>query len=230
MSEITNNMHGNNYHGNINRDQNYKFCNLRLVSESLESCLLDGEDIHLGHYLDAYRELKKFCTLMGSVFGFVASEIEHKTGILEEYRKNDECGNFLTMKSMIEYEKTEGLSRNDNYTSGCRTLLLLNRGLDFLRKFLERTSKLNLNESTKHAAKESYEETLANHHVWYVRTGARIAMLTMPSKQNLLDYVLGPGDQQTYMLQYLPSVLTAANRVHHRTHTTLQNNNLLNLA
>lgn len=66
---------------------------------------------------------------MGSVFGFVASEIESKTGILEQFRKEDECGNFVTMKNMIKHEKDQGVLKNINYISGCRTLLLLNRGL-----------------------------------------------------------------------------------------------------
>ncbi|XP_073979843.1 ceramide-1-phosphate transfer protein [Rhodnius prolixus] len=211
-----------------NEHSDSKYCNLRFLSNSLNSCLLDGDDIHLGHYLDSYKELKKFCHLMGSVFGFVASEIESKTGILEQFRKEDECGNFVTMKNMIKHEKDQGVLKNINYISGCRTLLLLNRGLDFLKTFLQRISKLNPNEGTASVGKQSYEETLAHHHVWYVRAGARLAMITMPSKQNLLNYVLG--DTQDCMLQYLPEVVEAANRVHARTYNTLKAHNLLELA
>lgn len=205
-----------------------KYCNLRFLSNSLNSCLLDGDDIHLGHYLDAYKELKKFCNLMGSVFGFVASEIENKTGVLEQFRKEDECGNFVTMKNMIKHEKEKGVLKNINYISGCRTLLLLNRGLDFLRTFLRRASTLNPNEGTASIGKQSYEETLAMHHVWYIRAGTKLAMITMPTKQNLLNYVLG--DTQEYMLQYLPEVIEAANRVYDRTYKTMKDYNLLGLA
>lgn len=58
-----------------------------------------------------------------------------------------------------------------------------------MKTFLQRISKLNPNEGTASVGKQSYEETLAHHHVWYVRAGARLAMITMPSKQNLLNYV-----------------------------------------
>ena len=68
---------------------------------------------------------------MGSVFGFVSSDVRSKIDILEEFRSKEEANskNFATIKSMILYEKEGNLFSDSKYVSGSRTLLRLHRGL-----------------------------------------------------------------------------------------------------
>lgn len=67
---------------------------------------------------------------MGSVFGFVSSDVRSKIDILCEYRRKESTGErFLTIKTMITYEKEEELLKDNSYVSGSRTLLRLHRGL-----------------------------------------------------------------------------------------------------
>lgn len=66
---------------------------------------------------------------MGSVFGFVSSDVKSKVEILEDYRKKENSDKFETFKSMFNYEKSEGLLKKSDYVSGSRTLLRLHRGL-----------------------------------------------------------------------------------------------------
>ena len=79
---------------------------------------------------------------MGSVFSFVSTDLKQKIDLLQELiNKNEE--NYMTIKSMIEYEKENKLLENGNYTNGARTLLRLHRGLGnyniilFINKILQ---------------------------------------------------------------------------------------------
>lgn len=66
---------------------------------------------------------------MGSVFGFVSSDVKSKVEILEEFRKQENANKFETFKLMLNFEKNEGLFKKNDYVSGSRTLLRLHRGL-----------------------------------------------------------------------------------------------------
>lgn len=66
---------------------------------------------------------------MGSVFGFVKSDIDSKADILSTFRQSDENGNFESLRSMVKHEMDSELLNKPKYTSGCRTLLRLHRGL-----------------------------------------------------------------------------------------------------
>lgn len=68
---------------------------------------------------------------MGSVFGFVSSDVKTKIEILESLRRtgNEIQQEFETFSSMIEYEKLNNLLTKREYVSGSRTLLRLHRGL-----------------------------------------------------------------------------------------------------
>jgi hypothetical protein len=67
---------------------------------------------------------------MGSIFGFVSSDVKSKIEILEEFRDNkDVKEKFESVKKMIHYEKDTELLNKKDYVSGSRTLLRLHRGL-----------------------------------------------------------------------------------------------------
>lgn len=67
---------------------------------------------------------------MGTVFGFVSSDVKAKIDILEMLRhKHDDGTNFESFSSMLEFEKSSGLLNKSDYVSGSRTLLRLHRGL-----------------------------------------------------------------------------------------------------
>lgn len=67
---------------------------------------------------------------MGSIFGFVSSDVKSKVEILEEFRANKEVTErFDSVKTMMLYEKEKELLQKKDYVSGSRTLLRLHRGL-----------------------------------------------------------------------------------------------------
>lgn len=71
---------------------------------------------------------------MGSVFGFVSSDVSSKIDILTEFRRNSEDAHrFDTFNEMLSYEKSTGLIVKSDYVSASRTLLRLHRGLGLHR-------------------------------------------------------------------------------------------------
>lgn len=124
---------------------------------------------------------------MGSLFGFVANELVDKIDILQAFLNSVETSEkFHSVKSMVQYEMDEGLLLKKGYVSGSRTLLRLHRGLNFSRMFLRRVHELGERESTVGVCKQVYKDTLANYHTFLVRTGANLAMLGMPTRDQML--------------------------------------------
>lgn len=66
---------------------------------------------------------------MGSIFGFISSDVVEKIGILHDLLKETKA--FTTVKGMIEYEKNNKVLDKKGHTSGSRTLLRLHRGLGY---------------------------------------------------------------------------------------------------
>lgn len=66
---------------------------------------------------------------MGSVFGFVSSDVKTKIDILETLRQQENQNQFESFAAMLEFEKSNGLLNKKDYVSGSRTLLRLHRGL-----------------------------------------------------------------------------------------------------
>lgn len=67
---------------------------------------------------------------MGTVFGFVSSDVKEKVEILEKLRKHADHGeHFESVQSMMNYEQDGSLLTKKDYVSGSRTLLRLHRGL-----------------------------------------------------------------------------------------------------
>lgn len=126
---------------------------------------------------------------MGTVFGLVSSDLKAKIDILYEFLKTEQSHNFVTAKTMIEYEKSNNLLKKKDYLSGSRTLLRLHRGLEFIHLFLKRISELQETDNTADVCKQSYDETLAKYHPFLIRKGAKLAMYYMPNRDDLLKKV-----------------------------------------
>ncbi|XP_034191638.1 ceramide-1-phosphate transfer protein [Osmia lignaria lignaria] len=191
------------------------FFDLRLVHDHFDRALLQDDDIDLKAYLDAYNELYKFFQLMGSVFGFVSSDLKQKIEVLIELMNKDDQ-NYTTVKSMIEYEKENKLLEKADHTNGARTLLRLHRGLDFIREFLRQLGDLSDSDKTSSCCQDAYNKTLAKHHPWVIRKAAVVAMYTMPTRELLFKKVCGANVQRN--VDVLPKMLEVTADVFNRTH------------
>lgn len=46
-----------------------------------------------------------------------------------------------------------------------------------------------MNDGTSQAGRDAYDQTLAEHHSWFIKNGAFVAMYALPSKEVLLHRV-----------------------------------------
>lgn len=124
---------------------------------------------------------------MGTVFGFVNSDVVEKIGILRDYRKSNIGEHYQTIQSMIEYEVSTKTTDNKKKASGSRTLLRLHRALEFVSDFL--LAIVNCGESAKLSGvcSKSYYRTLSKHHPWVIRKGVDVAVYTLPSRQHFME-------------------------------------------
>ncbi|KAK6642814.1 hypothetical protein RUM43_004316 [Polyplax serrata] len=205
----------------------------------MKSCITencsDVEDVDLKTYLLAYEQLYNFFLLLGRAFQFVASDVKSKIRILdklcnEELEQSQKITNFLTVKSMVNYERDSGLLKNSKYVSGCRTLLRLHRGLDFIRKFLEEIYNSENGAKLGGVARQTYDKTLAEYHTWIVRNAARVAMQFLPTREELLNKV-SKNDEGTLkqMLEMFPEAFENMNTAYNRIHEIYTTNNILDL-
>ncbi|KAG5325818.1 CPTP protein, partial [Pseudoatta argentina] len=190
------------------------FFDLRTVHDHFDQALVENDDIDLKAYLEAYNELYKFFQLMGSVFSFVSSDLKQKIEILTELKSKD-AQNYITVKSMIEYERENKLLEKTDFVNGARTLLRLHRGLDFIREFLQQLGDLADVEKTTSCCQDAYNKTLAKHHPWMIRKAAIVAMYTMPSREILFKKVCGENVQRN--IDVLPKMLEVTADVFNRT-------------
>ncbi|KAH7957227.1 ceramide-1-phosphate transfer protein [Rhipicephalus sanguineus] len=201
---------------------------LRVVIQNLQDCLEDEDDLDMDSYIAAYRELSKFFEGLGSLFGFINSDVKSKLDILDDYRKSDDVGdNYETLNSMIEYEKDEGFIADDKKPSGSRTLLRLHRALEFIAALFKAISTANDDASVGKMAKESYDQTLAKYHPWLIRKGASIAMLTLPKVEEIFAKALP--EEKKDLRQLVTGIAEEATKVYNFTQSVYEKNNILDL-
>ncbi|KAL3282352.1 hypothetical protein HHI36_005539 [Cryptolaemus montrouzieri] len=206
------------------------YFDLRNVRENLQEAKLDNDDVDLQSYLKCFNELNKFFTLIGNIFGFVSSELEGKIQILKDFlNKPDEAHNFLTVKKMIDFEKEHNLLQKDNYISGSRTLLRIHRALEFIQAFLKAINGLKEDEGTSGPCIDAYNCTLGNHHPFFIRTGAKLAMYTLPIKHELMLRVCGSEDEIQKAEEILPETLDICSEIYDRIQRIYSERNLLSL-
>ena len=130
----------------------------------------------------------RFFHSLGTVFGFVASDVDSKIKILESYRSDGERGNhYETLKSMVEYEENDNLLRDKKRPSGARTILRLHRALKFFSLFMSEVSQVEDTACTGPLARDCYTKTLANYHTWLIQKAASVAMYALPTRDGLVE-------------------------------------------
>jgi len=164
---------------------------IKKLNEHFTMCLVTTEELDLEYYLNGYREVYKFLTLLGSVFTWVAADVGAKIDVLHNYNTGNNKDRYKTIKQMIDFEVAEELvqrTRRDD-PSGTRTLLRLHRALEFVVMFLGKVDDLEFEDKCAPIARESYDATLSKHHIWPIRKGAAIAMSLLPTKTGLVHKV-----------------------------------------
>uniref|UniRef100_A0A8C3B016 Glycolipid transfer protein domain containing 2b n=1 Tax=Cyclopterus lumpus TaxID=8103 RepID=A0A8C3B016_CYCLU len=196
----------------------------------------------LAPYLSSWDELVRFMEALGPMVGLISKEIESKTSIIRQLAltetgtKNNQkasqhTGAYYSVRSMIWVELNRGVVDFHHQTdSGCRTLLRLHRALLWLKLFLEKlaeTPDAGRLRSPSELCREAYQSTLANHHTWFVRRAAELALLPCQSEVSFFRLVCVQSQEE--LKTVLNRVVQAIGEVYDRTQKALEENNMLDL-
>ena len=159
---------------------------LRVVLDAFKKTLQEDGRLVLDEYIRGYDELCVFFDMLGTVFGFITSDIREKIGILQEHRSSGNGEKYISAQSMFEFEITNDLTaKKTQPLSGSRTLLRLHRALAFTMLFLKKLSVATESDSSSSMSADAYNATLAEFHPWIIRKAAVWAMYTLPSVGDL---------------------------------------------
>ena len=147
----------------------------------------EGNEVVIDEYVRGYVQLTHFFDLLGTVFGYINSDINEKVGILQSYRGGEISEFYRTVKSMMEYEISKDFSVSPEHPNGSRTLLRLHRALAFASLFMKRLAEASVQDKSSTIAYDSYNETLAEFHPWLIRKGVGVATYTLGSCGSLLE-------------------------------------------
>jgi len=169
--------------------------NIKLLNQHLKKCIRESDkEVDMDEYISFFQQLYKFFCMLGTVFGFIGSDVRTKIEILQAYRDGDNRTHYETVEKMIQFEKSTEYIYSNKESSGSRTFLRLHRSLIFVSKFLGKMDSIEDQDGISRVCKESYAQTLAKFHPWLIQKGAGLAMLGLPTKKDLIAKVCINGD------------------------------------
>jgi len=202
---------------------------LNFLYVQLTTCYEKTIQMDMDSYILAYTEINKFFGILGTVFGFVASDVTSKLETLKNFRNGIDGQQFESIECMILFEKNKNLFKNSKYVSASRTLLRLHRALQFIFFFLDELCQLEMNDNLTKACQNSYNSTLACYHPWIVQKAAIMAMYALPDKEELLKRIKLPHETEEYYTELLSKTVVAMKEVFLQTQKLYEDHNLLDL-
>lgn len=166
------------------------------LEKHFASCIRH-EEISLADYILGYEQVYRFLNLLGTVFGWVAADVQNKIDVLKRHMEGASKEKYRTIHSMIDYEAEQGLIqwKKSHDQSGSRHLLILHRALEYVVAFLERLDEIGELDKCTNISRMAYEATLMKYHPWVVQKGAKLAMNLLPTKRGIVLKVVPSGDQ-----------------------------------
>ncbi len=109
-----------------------------ILGKSLKKNLSFSFSIQLYCHFAGYDELYKFLNLLGTVFGWVATDVYNKMEVVREHRRGEHKDKYESVQGMLEYEVEANLIKHKakDSSTGTRNLLRLHRALEYITAFL----------------------------------------------------------------------------------------------
>lgn len=139
----------------------------------------------------------KFLNLLGTVFGWVASDVYAKLLIIRGHKNGANGAKYETVQSMIDYEIENKMikPKAKDEPTGTRNLLRLHRALEYINAFLEAIPALAMEDKCCPVSQEAYKKTLIKFHPWVVQKAALLAMHMLPTKEGLIQKICDHNDE-----------------------------------
>ncbi|XP_058970509.1 ceramide-1-phosphate transfer protein-like [Pocillopora verrucosa] len=203
---------------------------LAIVLDAFKKTLQEDGSLVMDEYIRGYGELCIFFDMLGTVFGFITSDVREKMGILQDYRKSKHGEKYVFIQAMLDFEIENDLTRKTTHPlSGSRTLLRLHRALAFTMLFMSKLSQSTDDDSSYYMAKDAYNESLANFHPWIIRKAALWAMYTLPKVGDFIKKIAQPNMDKGKTKQLLKEVSDAMKQVYDFTEELYTKHNLHDL-
>lgn len=151
----------------------------------------------------------RFFRLCGTVFYFVAKDLEGKIDVITRLGQKD-GHSYNTVGAMVLHEL------NSAQRPGTMALLRLHRALELILEFMDRLSKSSDGQKTSGIAADVYSRTMAKHDTWLVQKLAGVAMYTLPTRKVLLDTMCK--QDYEYSLMLVQQVINAGKPVYDSIH------------
>jgi len=207
---------------------------LETLRTSFEGCIGEDGKILLENYIVGFEELYKFLNLLGTVFGWVSTDVDNKIEILRQHRKGENASEYQNVQDMIAYEVKSNLIKPKarDSSTGARNLLRLHRALEYIIAFLKGIPDLGTDEKCCPLSQDAYKRTLMKHHPWVVQKAATLAMHMLPLKKGLLEKVSGKefgSDEYKAAEEILPRGVKVMEEVYAKTEEIYKQHDLLTL-
>jgi citrate synthase len=167
------------------------------VVASFNSCIVKAkkgskhdfaQDIHIGRFIQAFKDLLPILRLLGTAFYFVEQDIVQKLdAIAENQAKQTDTDHARNLIDFINWEKESNPKILTDKHTTARHALRLMRALHFISLFLDKLNEVGV--EPKPAAKEAYAVSLSHYHPWSVRTAVSLAFYTLPYRKSFLKHL-----------------------------------------
>ena len=223
----------NNVEANVGISENFNEFSLDNLKSHFETCLAEDGSISIDKYLLGYDELYTFLNLLGTIFGWVATELYNKMETVRGHRNSDQAAKYETIQTMLEYEIRTNMikPKAKDFTNGSRNLLRLHWALEYVSSFFQAIPDLDANDKCCQSSKEAYKKTLMKYHPWVVQKAASMAMNLLPTKLGLIQKFCDPEDEEAIKQATitLRESVIAMNKVYEATQEVYKEKDLLNL-
>jgi len=190
-------------------------------------------NISLKKYVDGYEQVYKFLNLLGTLFGWVATDVQNKIDVLRKHMDGPNKEHYSNISGMIEYEISTGqiMWKKSNDGSGSRNLLILHRALEYVVAFLAKLDDIEEDEKCTNISRDAYESTLMKYHPWVVQKAAKLAMNLLPTKKGLILKVAPSGDAEDVDKAYkeFPEAVESMRKAYDEIEILCQKHNLQSL-
>lgn len=206
--------------------------NLDLLSKHFNDCLDPATGtLDMNAYIRGYEEIYKFLNLLGTVFGWVATDVHAKLEVLRGHCAGANKDKYVSIQSMVDFEVSSNLikPKAKDSSTGSRNLLRLHRALDFVSGFLEVLPSLSNKENCCPSAQAAYKKGLAKHHPWVVQKAATMGMNLLPTKEGLIAKFCANEEEVEKASRTLGEATKAMNEVYAKTQEIYAEKNILDL-
>ncbi|XP_066936524.1 ceramide-1-phosphate transfer protein-like [Clytia hemisphaerica] len=196
-----------------------------LVTKSFEEC--HENQLNLVAYVTGYSEIYNFFNVLGTVFGFIASDVKEKLDILKDLEsKGDENAiHYKQVDNMMAFEM-ERNKKTKEELFGSRTLLRLHRALDFTKQFLEQLALMKDDDKVATMAGKVYTATLGNFHPWLIRKAAGVALYSLPNRRDLIKKIAPGGIDDSVLKEKIEACVQKIDIVYKDIHDLYTKNDL----